>query len=159
MTIEQRVEKLERQNRNLKLVAAALLVAGATALIMGQAPAANDEVVNLIRAHRIEIISNEGKPAVVLGMTAAGTGTVTTFDPKENKIVSLGVTRNGEGTITTGNRKGNDLIKLAVTTEGEGVLITNNADGKKLIEIGVTTEGNPKIYTYKVDGSTRAQWP
>ncbi|HOA75517.1 MAG TPA: hypothetical protein PL151_10115 [Phycisphaerae bacterium] len=159
MTLEQRIEKLERQNRTLKLAVASMLLAGVGALIMGQATTGGTDVANLIRAHRIEIVSADGKPAVVLGMTAGGTGTVTTLDAKENKIVSLGVTKNGEGTITTGNSRGRDLVRIAVTTEGEGVLITNNADGKKLVEIGVTTEGDPKIYTFKPDGSTKAQWP
>jgi hypothetical protein len=159
MTTEQRITRLERQNRTLKLGMAGVLMAAVGALVMGQAAATKDDVANIIRAHRIEVVADDGRPAVVLGMTAAGTGTVTTLDPKDNKVVSLGVTKSGEGTITTGNRNGHDLVKVGVTTEGEGVVITNNAEGKKLIEIGVTVDGLPKIYTFKPDGSPKAQWP
>lgn len=159
MNMEERIGRLERQNRNLKIVLGGLTACGAVALLMGQAAPAGDDVANIIRARRVEIVSSEGRPAIVLGMTAGGTGTVTTLDAKENKIVSLGVTRGGEGTITTGSGKGNELVKVGVTTEGEGVLITNNAEGKKLIEIGVTVDGLPKIYTFKPDGAIKSQWP
>lgn len=159
MTIEQRMTRLEKQNRNLKLTMGGMLMAAVGALVMGQAAAPGDDVPNIVRARRIEVVSEEGRPVVVLGMTATGAGTVTTLDGKDNKIVSLGATRGGEGTITTGNRKGHELVKIGVTTEGEGVVITSNADGKKLIEIGVTTDGQPKIYTFKPDGSHKAQWP
>lgn len=159
MTIEQRIEKLERQNRHLKLAVAGILMTAVGALVMGQAAATGDDVANIIRAHRIEVVSESGKPAVVLGMTAGGTGTVTTLDDKGGKIVTLGVAKGGEGTITTNNAKGNELVKVGVTTEGEGVIITQNQEGKKLIEIGVTTDGQPKIYTFKKDGSPKSQWP
>lgn len=158
-SMEQRIHSLERQNRNFKRLIAGALVLGVASLILGQAASSGGDVAHLIRAHRIEIVSPEGRPAVVLGMTSAGTGTVTTMDAEGNKTVTLGVTRGGEGTITTYNGKGNELIKLAVTTQGEGVVITNNGDGRKLVEVGVTIDGDPKIFTFKPDGSTRNQWP
>lgn len=159
MNMEERISRLERQNHRLRAILGGALLVGIGALIVGQAAPSRDDVANIIRARRIEVVAEDGRPAVILGMTAGGTGTVTTLDSKNNKIVTLGVTRGGEGAITTGNGKGNDLVKIGVTTEGEGVLITNNAEGRKLIEIGVTVDGQPKLYTFKPDGSPKAQWP
>ncbi len=160
MTIEQRIERLERQNRNLRRALGGMLGLAVAGLVLGAAAASStDEVPNVLRAHRIEVVTAEGKPAVVLGMTTNDAGTVSTLDAKGNKLVSLGVTTNGEGTVTTQSGKGKDLVRLAATTSGEAVIISYGGKGDKLIELGVTTKGEPKIYAYKPDGSAKSTWP
>lgn len=161
MTIEQRIEKLECQNRRLRWTVTGLVGAVVAALIMGQAAATSGgpEAANIIRARRIEIVNAEGQPAVVLGMTTNNAGTIMTMGAKGEKLVNLGVTTNGEGLISTGNRKGNELVKIGVTTDGDGMLGTYSAKGLKLLEVGVTTKGDPKIYSYKPDGSPKHSWP
>jgi hypothetical protein len=159
MTIEQRMERLERQNRHLRWMVGGMLGLAVTGLVLGAAASSGgDEIPNVLRAHRVEVITPDGKPAVVLGMTTNDAGTVSTMDSKGNKLVTLGVTTNGEGTVTTQNDKGKDLVRVAATTSGEGVVITHNGRSDKLIELGVTTKGEPKIYAYKADGSPKA-WP
>ncbi|MBI4578655.1 MAG: hypothetical protein HY718_03080, partial [Planctomycetes bacterium] len=137
-----------------------LIGATTAVLVMGAAAgAARDETPSVVRAHQFEVVTADGKPALVLGMTANNTGTVTTLDGKGNKVVALGVTTGGEGTITTHNRKGRELVRAGATTSGEGVIITQDAAGRKLIEISVSTKGEPRVCAYKPDGTARATWP
>lgn len=160
MSIEQRIARLERQNRRLRVTVGAMLAVGAAGLLMGAArEAASAEVPAVIRAHRFEVVTEQGKPAIILAMTNRESGTIATLDAKGNKLVNLGVTTNGEGTVTMQNNRGKDIVRLAATTAGEGVILTQNGDGDKLLELGVTTDGEPKVYAYKADGQVRASWP
>jgi hypothetical protein len=162
MTLEDRIEKLERQNRRLRWTVTGFVGLGVAALIMGQAaaPSAEDlEKVDVVRARRVEVVDKDGRPVVSIGLTATGTGMITTMDGRGRKAVMLGATANGEGVVATMNRKGEELVKLGATTTGEGVITTSDGKGHKLIEIGVTTKNEPKIYTFNEKGEPKANWP
>lgn len=160
MTIEQRMDKLERQNRHLKWGLGGLVVLGVAGLLMGAGAAADKEdVPNIIRTHRIEVVGADGKPGVIIGLTSNNTGTFSTLNEAGTKVVTLGVTKGGEGTVTTHNKKGNDLVKVGATTSGEGVITTHDAGGQRLLELGMTVKNQPKIFSYKPDGTPRASWP
>ena len=56
MDLQQRMERLERQNRLLKLAAYAVLVVVSTAAILG----ARDKAPNVIRTEKVEIVDGDG---------------------------------------------------------------------------------------------------
>jgi hypothetical protein len=159
MTIEQRIEKLERQNRHLKWAIGGLVGLGFAGVLMGAAAVEKEQIAGLIRARGLEIVTADGKPCIILSATTTNTGTITTMNPAGSKVVTIGVTTAGEGTVTTHNKKGKELVKLGATTSGEGVISTHDSNGRRLLEMGVTVKNQPKIFSYKVDDSPHATWP
>ena len=64
MTAERRLARLERQNRWMRAALLALVMAGAGALIMGQA--GSGDVPDLIRAKKFQVVDDSGSPLIAL---------------------------------------------------------------------------------------------
>ena len=63
MTIEQRLDRLERQNRFLKGTGAAVLLALMAVALMG----AGGAIPDVIRAREFRVIGKDGKPYIAMG--------------------------------------------------------------------------------------------
>ena len=120
MGIEQRIEKLERDNRNLRRVVAMLVaaivagtliasvagsVAGAITLLLGAAAVLalseryEGSVPEILRAQKIEIVGQDGVTRVALGETLEGAGAVATYDSQGQFVASLDSMRRRPGRI------------------------------------------------------------
>ena len=84
MTIEERLDRLEAQNRHLRLVLALAVVVGTVGLIMGQA--GQDTIADVVRARAFHVVSEDGTPLVkveyTFGVGVGLAGTVTTINGK-----------------------------------------------------------------------------
>lgn len=127
MTIEERIERLERQNRHLRLGLAGIVL-GAAAIFGGAA--ARQAVPEVIKAKAFQVVADDGTPLVVLG-ALRGIGAVATFNGRGQELVRLGVSTVGAGTVTTRNAKGQELVKLGVFTEGTGFVAVLDPSGRK----------------------------
>ncbi len=130
MTIEERIERLERQNRHLSLGLAGAAVA-AVAVFAG---AAQRQVVpDVIKAKAFHLVTDDGKTLVKIedskGLGFGLAGTVTTYAGNGTKLVELGATSRG-GAVTTFNGQGKDLIRLGVTTDGTGLVGVFDPSGR-----------------------------
>lgn len=67
-TIEQRLEKLERQNRRMKLAGIGALVIAGAFLLTGQA--SGPRILPEVRANSFVLVDAQGKPRATLGMYA-----------------------------------------------------------------------------------------
>ncbi len=128
MRLEQRIERLERQNRHLRcgVVGAAVLVVAS--LMMGQATLSR--VLDVLRAYPIEVIGDHGQPIVRLDRVSDH-GHVWTCDPHGREILVLAATVDGDGMLYTFNAQGQKLIQLAATESGKGAIVAYNVDGKR----------------------------
>jgi len=112
MRIEERLERLERENRTLKGMLGTLL-AGAVgtaliAMVAGNVPAAvglllaalatlvtmerrRKEAPEVIRAQKIEVVGQDGITRVAIGETVEGAGAVATYDAEGRFIAALDV--------------------------------------------------------------------
>jgi hypothetical protein len=110
MGIEERIERLEQENRSLKRVTAMLLAGivgtGLVVLVAGNVPATigllfaatvallvvekrRGEVPEVIRAQKIEVVGADGVTRVALGETLDGSGAVATYDAEGRFIAAL----------------------------------------------------------------------
>ena len=114
MTVEQRLERLERQNGRLKWTFAVLVGLAAVGCVMGlkgqseqplAAPVPRD-VPEVIQAQRFEVIGPNGTAIVQLDATKEGSGVVFTRNKKGRLVVQLGATEDGTGVVWTYNKKG-----------------------------------------------------
>jgi hypothetical protein len=96
MTTEQRVERLERTNRRYRWGIVIVIFA---AMIVGAA-GAGDDVPDVIRARKFEVVNEEGTTLVALSGDEDG-GTVTTSSAKGTTLVKLGADVDGNGFVTT----------------------------------------------------------
>jgi len=105
-TIEDRLNRLEKQNRTLRLAVGGLVM-GALALgVLGLTQ--GNAVPDLIQAKKIQIVDESG-----------------------SRLVEFG-SRRGKGLIRTFNGEGQDLVRLGYTG-GEGSVVTFNGEGARVV--------------------------
>jgi hypothetical protein len=111
MTIEQRLGRLERQNRQLKWLLSGLVGMAVTGCAMGlkatgdgstSAPLAEPEV---LRAERFEVIDAEGNPLAVIGPNGNG-GVVFVYNNRGRLVAQMGAAEEGRGVVWTYDRYG-----------------------------------------------------
>ena len=151
MTIEERIERLERQNRHLRLGLAGIVL-GAAAIFAGAA--ARKAVPDVIKARAFQVVADDGTPLVVLG-APTGIGAVATFNGRGQELVRLAATTDGNGTVTTHSSKGQMLVRLGVSTVGAGTVTTSNGKGQELVKLGVFTEGTGFVAVLDPSGRKR----
>ena len=153
MTIEQRLDRLEQQNRILKGAGAAVVLAVMGVAVMGAGQ--QGTIPDVVKARSFEVIGKDGIPRVIIATLALADGEVgkiVTLNSKMSVIVDLAATDSGGGLIVTGNGNGKDLVTLGVATGGEGTVTTRNGSGKVLVNLGVSTEGLGLVTAYDPSG-------
>ncbi|MBI3128501.1 MAG: hypothetical protein HYZ11_12920 [Candidatus Tectomicrobia bacterium] len=165
MSTEERLSRLERENRLLKRGFMGLAVAAAAAVLMGQAapprppqPAA-PAYAQLLRVKRLEIIGDNGVPVVILGQQRSY-GHIAVTNPAGRALVSLGTTRSGKGFISTYDGRDIRLAAIGATREGAGAIVVYNAQGKNQVRIAENPQKKEGTITlFNAQGGVRAQWP
>lgn len=152
MTIEERMDRIERQNRRLKGGLVLVLLAVAVGGLLWFAR--KDQVPDVVKAKAFYVVTDDGTVLVKIedALGIGLVGTVTTLNGKGEELVQLGATIDGDGTVTTLNGKGQDLVNLGVTTGGEGTVTTLNGKGQRLVGLGVSTEGAGMVTTLNSQG-------
>ena len=77
-TIMVRVERLERQNRRMKLAAGSMLVVVGAGMLMGLT--AVTKVPKVITAEKFVVVEKDGSPCIVLGPSADGGSSIQVGD-------------------------------------------------------------------------------
>ena len=170
MTIEERIERLERTNRRYRLMFTLIGVLAVCAVGISAAPDAG--VPDVIQAKAFQVVDDEGNVLIVL-RDDGGVGTLETFDRTgemlvtlastiadgkragvaatlyEGKVVvSLSVTLDGNGAVTTFNERGKRLVQLSSAVGKRCGVTTFNEKGKMLVNLGSTSEGNGSVTTF-----------
>ena len=122
MTIEQRLDQLEKRNKRLT-VALTMTVVAMAAVVTMAATELKDGVFDSVVAKRVFVKNDVGQIVVTLDTDDNGNGLVRTFSAKGKTLVKLSSTVNGEGTVTTFQPNGKPLVKLFATADGNGGLI------------------------------------
>ncbi|MEK6710421.1 MAG: hypothetical protein AAB289_05250 [Chloroflexota bacterium] len=161
MTIEQRLERLERQNRHLKNVLYAVVLSGLSLFIMGQTRQGRDVEFRTITAKKIFVEDENGKTGIILFSSPILGGSIGISNPDEKLLAAIGVHDDGKhGAISTYNADGRLLVVLGASPSGGGVITTYDGSGKKTIHIGPRIDtGEPVIAVLNRAGNVRAFWP
>lgn len=165
MRIEERLSRLERENRLLKRGFMGLALAAAAVVLMGQAAPrppqpqpAPQAFAQLLRVKRLEVIGDNGVPVVILGQNKSF-GHVAVTNPLGRALVSLGTTRSGKGFISTYDGRDVRIAAIGASGAGAGVVTTYNARGKSQIRIGDNAKREGSITLFNQEGGVRARWP
>lgn len=157
MTIEQRVDQLEKQNRRFKLAFTVLAVALCGAVTMA---ATSDNIgrFDTVIARHIYAENDAGDTVVGLGADDRGNGLFQTRSATGKDLVILGATTHGQGTVSTFQSSGKELVMLGATVSGGSVWIFNKT-GENIIELGADEYGNGVVGAYNRQGVGRTLQP
>ena len=126
MTVEQRLEQLEKRNKRLTValtMMAVVMCAVVTMAATGEKCSEFDTVI----AREIHVKNDVGDIVVSLGANDDGDGLVYTSSTKGKHLVRLSATVNSEGTVTTYQPNGKPLVSLGSTGNGgNGLVKVNN---------------------------------
>jgi hypothetical protein len=167
MTVEQRLEQLEKRNKRLT-VALTMTVVAMCAVVMVAATgdkygdfdvvrantviAKNILVENSVTARHIWVTNDAGDQVVVnMGANDGGSGVVRTKSAKGKDLVVLNATKNGHGTVTTYQPNGKELVDLT-SGENGGMIVVHNKTGEEIVQMGADEYGNGVVGAYNRKG-------
>tara|TARA_Y100001978_G_C23628659_1_gene402257 strand:- start:479 stop:964 length:486 start_codon:yes stop_codon:yes gene_type:complete len=157
MSIEQRLEQVEKQTKRLRVAVVVL----ATALCGVVSMAAKDStesiygVFDTVIAKRIFVQNDKGKIKVALSSSTDG-GVVQTFYGKTGvQSVVLGSVGGGEGTVMTYAKSGKELVKLSSTDNG-GAAVVYNKTGEGIVSLWADEYGNGEVVSWNRKGKGRS---
>ena len=161
MTVEQRVEKLERQNKHLKRGMCAVVLSALSLFITGQTRQGGDVAFRTITAKKIFVEDENGKTGILLASTPIQGGAIIISNPDGKILTVIGSHDDGKhGAVFTRNADGRELVVLGASPSGGGVISTYDGSGKKTIHIGPRIDtGEPVIAVLNRAGNVRAIWP
>ena len=162
MTIEERIERVEKQNRRLKwamtatsVVVAAVLVGVIVAVVFAvrqPAPPTALAVADVIQAKEFQVVDDVGSAVVTLRSWKLG-GRIETRNHQGKRLFSVAAADDGSGTLSTYNAEGKELVSLGSTDEGHGALSTRSAEGKELVSLTAMEGGSGgALTTYNAEG-------
>lgn len=140
MTIEQRLERLERRNRWLTFGICSVIVAAVVACGSGQAKDA--AVPEVVRAKAFHVVTDDGTVLIKLedcfglhafpppnGQELMHIGTIGLFDEAGVQLVMLGASTDGNGLIRTMNRDGFPVTRIGSKNDGYGIMAVYDPTG------------------------------
>lgn len=121
MTIEERLRRLERQNRRMKKGLALVIIALARTVIMGQA--LRPKIPRVIRARKFEVVNDKDMTMVELGSTRLF-GYLFISNRKGQVVATIATNLSGDGLIRTMDSLGRPLVVITSKKNGEGFIAT-----------------------------------
>ena len=128
MTMEQRMDQLEKRNKRLT-VALTMTVVAMCAVVTMAATGEKDGVFDTVKARHILVTNDAGDIVVSLGANDGGDGVVWTQNPAGQVLINLGVDDGGDGLVS----------KYSATAKENG-----STDG--LVDLTSTKDLNGRVY-------------
>jgi hypothetical protein len=158
MTVEQRLEQLEKRNKRLTVVLTMMAVTICAVVTMAATGEKNGEF-DMVVARTIAVTNNAGdKILVVWGLNNDGDGMVTTYSAKGNALVDLNSTMDGNGSVKTYQPNGKALVRLTANDNGGGVVVYNKT-GEMIADMNADDYGNGEVGAYNRKGMGRKLQP
>ena len=149
MTMEQRMDQLEKRNKRLT-VGLTMMAVVVCAVVTMAATGDKDGTFDTVAARSIYVTNDAGDLVVVLGANDGGDGLVYTQSAKGKDLVMLGSTVDDQGTVATYQPNGKKLVSLGATMGG-GSVTTYQPNGKELTALGTSPNGG-LVYVYNKTG-------
>jgi hypothetical protein len=141
-----RLERLEKQNRRLKMAAALFMIFMSSLILMSAA----GHKGRTIEARQIVLKDDEGNTRAVLGMRSAGPG-LTLYGPDGDKVQALLAVLQTGPALGLYDADGTTRVLLGATPKGATVTF-NDAEGKLRAEMGFSGDV-PHVTFFDRDGN------
>lgn len=140
--LTQRLDRLERENRRLKLLGALALLGVAALILMGQT--APTSVANTLEAERFVLRDGAGHVRGTFGLRADGTAALALTDDTQQDRVVLSVTAPGLPGLDLSDRSG-PRAGLYVRADGTAQLSLLDQSDRPRVEIKAHGDGRPSL--------------
>ena len=147
-----RLERLERQNRRLRLGGALILVGIVSVATMGQGRAPG----HAVEAQRFVVKDARGRTRAVLGATADGPG-LNLYDPDGNARAALALNTENTSRLGFYDRQGKSRLVVDVAEDGTSTVGFYDKAGKAHAHLRVAPDGSPVLGFFDKDG--HPIWP
>ena len=157
MTLEQRLEQLEKHNKRLTTALTLTVVAMCAAATV----AATGEKVDkfdTVTARTIFVENDAGYTIVFLGANIVGDGVVGTRTAEGKQLVMLNSEPGDIGSVYTYQPNGNKLVRLSASDNG-GVINVYNKTGEAIADLKADEYGNGVVGAYNRKGKGRTLQP
>ena len=142
MTVEQRLERLERQNRWLKRIATVCVAVVAVVFLLRQ----GKDKPRVVEAEAFVLRDSEGKQRAVLSMEKPNTPSLVLLDQNGTKRVYLLAEQGGRASLGLGPGDGGIRTVLRVNSGGDAHLNFFDKNGKRGSQFGIDLLGQPSLY-------------
>ena len=142
MTIEQRLDQLEKRNKRLTVALTMTVVAmAAVVTVAAKYRVEKEGLFEVVATRHINVMNDAGKVVVTLSANDDGNGMIRTQSAKGNDLVDLTSTAEDYGTVRTFQPNGKKLVMLGSTDNGGGVVVLNKT-GEMIAEMKADDYGN-----------------
>ena len=128
MTIEERLDQLEKRNKRLT-AALTLMAVAICAVVTVAATGDKHGYFDAVFARNIFVENDAGDLVVSLSVDDVGNGLVNTRSANGKELVSVGATDNG-GFIEVSNKTGESIATMYADEYGNGVVGAYNREGR-----------------------------
>ncbi len=171
MTIEQRLERLERQNRWMKRIGALGLAVAAPVLLSGQAKGKD---LQHLKARSLTLIDGYGRNRVVVadyglrvsdinGKTRAmlfargdGSPRLDLRDKNGKTRMSFRALLDGSPSLDLWDKNGKQGVALRMLGDGSSRLLLYDKNGKNRAALGAYADGSSRLILFDTNGKKRA---
>ena len=152
MTIIERLEKVERHNRQLKRSMTFLALIFLALVLMGAKSGMQEGHFSQITTERITIVDNEGRELILIGSNNERTG-IRMLSKEGKRVLGLGYSiSDGESGILVADNDGRPRIGLGMDGDVPGVALVNE-NGKKILAMG----GDERGYGFSILDESEVQ--
>jgi hypothetical protein len=161
MTMEQRMDQLEKRNKRLTVALTMTVVAMAAVVTMaatGDKDGHFDTVMaNAVMAENILVMNDAGEIVVTSNANDRGNGMIYTESAKGKKLVLLGTTANGAGTVTT--FRGLEMLVDLNSNDNGGFVDVLNKTGESIANMYADDYGNGVVWAGNRKGDEQTLKP
>lgn len=164
MTVEQRMEQLERQVRWARWVMVCGVLMAVAGMAMGLRAA--DGIHDVVSAKRFEVIGDNQMVIATLDQQM-GHGGLAVFGPRGQLLARIGATTDGDGALEVFNGMGKKLVRLGEAGGGHGGAVTTYyGSGRRMIELASANVDEDGVHldgvfmrSFDTSGEIKAFWP
>jgi hypothetical protein len=140
MDVIERIERLEKKLRHMRIAAAASLTLLGAGLLMGQAP---NRTAKVVEASAFLLVDENGKERASLQATKDG-GAALIFR-HQDAVTDARFALLGDGSISLSMKNPKKSATLELAQDGTAALRINEKYAKSAVEVGIDNAGRPRV--------------
>ena len=155
-TIEQRLERLERDSRRWKALTTLAMVALSLVLLIGAGKSGETSGPNELQAQAFVLVDRNGTPLARLGLLPHGAWGLGFYDQGKKSRIVLSVEGDGASSISLFGKDGKGSLLLSANGNGASSLRLVDTHWKTRTTLATWPDGSPFLQLTDRDGKDRA---
>ncbi len=154
MSVEARIERLERENRRLKLVGTVLLIIAAAFVLMGQT--ADAHVRSIMMAERFALATEDGQVGAQLAYDKNGNPGFVLYDANQVPRAFMNFTADGTPGIELRNASNITQVVLGFDGKQDPIVALHDSTGQARAVVALDNAEYPAFELIDADGTRRS---